>query len=95
MCLAIPVRVTAVLEHDWVEVEVGGVHSRASVALIEAVQPGEYVIVHAGFAIARLDIDEAERTLALFDQIAAAIGAAPPNNEAENGVADALPARFS
>jgi hydrogenase expression/formation protein HypC len=91
MCLAIPVRIIAVSEGDWVEVEVGGVRSRASVALIESVVPGDYVIVHAGYAIARLDVDEAERTLALFEEIAAAM--ATP--QGRNGAADALPARLS
>jgi hydrogenase expression/formation protein HypC len=95
MCLAIPVRVTAVLEHDWVEVEVGGVHSRASVALIDAVLPGDFVIVHAGFAIARLDVEEAERTLSLFDQIAAALDTTRNRAPHADGERDALPARLS
>ena len=74
MCLAIPVRVTALLEDQWVETEVGGVHSRVSIALIDGVALGDYVIVHAGFAIARLDVEDAEKTLALFDEIAAQLG---------------------
>jgi hydrogenase expression/formation protein HypC len=71
MCLAIPVRVVALLEDQWVEVEVGGVRSRVSTAIVEGVAAGDYVIVHAGFAIARLDVAEAEKTLALFDELAA------------------------
>ena len=71
MCLAIPVRVVSLLEDEWVEVEVGGVRSRVSTAIVEGVAAGDYVIVHAGFAIARLDIEEAEKTLALFDELAA------------------------
>ena len=71
MCLAVPVRVAALLENQWVEIEVGGIHSRVSVALIDAVAVGDYLIVHAGFAITRLDVEEAEKTLALFDEIAA------------------------
>ncbi len=74
MCLAVPVRVVALLEDQWVETEVGGVRSRVSTALIEAVTLGDYVIVHAGFAIARLDVAEAEKTLSLFDEIAAHLG---------------------
>ena len=70
MCLAIPVRVVSLLEDEWVEVEVGGVRSRVSTAIVEGVAAGDYVIVHAGFAIARLDIEEAEKTLALFDELA-------------------------
>jgi hydrogenase expression/formation protein HypC len=71
MCLAVPVRVSALLGEQWVEIEVGGIHSRTSIALIDEVAVGDYVIVHAGFAIARLDVTEAEKTLALFDEIAA------------------------
>jgi hydrogenase expression/formation protein HypC len=71
MCLAVPVRVVALLEDQWVEVEVGGVRSRVSTAIVEGVAAGDYVIVHAGFAIARLDVEEAEKTLALFDELAA------------------------
>jgi hydrogenase expression/formation protein HypC len=71
MCLAVPVRVAALLNDQWIEIEVGGVRSRISIALIDEVAIGDYVIVHAGFAIAHLDVEEAEKTLALFDQIAA------------------------
>lgn len=74
MCLAVPVRVATLLADQWVETEVGGVRSRVSTALIEPVTVGEYVIVHAGFAIARLDVAEAEKTLTLFDEIAAHLG---------------------
>jgi hydrogenase expression/formation protein HypC len=74
MCLAVPVRVVALLEDQWVETEVGGVRSRVSTALIEPVAVGDYVIVHAGFAIARLDVEEAEKTLTLFDEIATRLG---------------------
>jgi hydrogenase expression/formation protein HypC len=74
MCLAVPVRVVAVLDNQWVEIEVGGIHSHISVALIEDVAVGDYVIVHAGFAITRLDVEEAEKSLALFDEIDACLG---------------------
>jgi hydrogenase expression/formation protein HypC len=73
MCLAVPVRVVALLGNQWVETEVGGIHSRTSIALIDDVAVGDYVIVHAGFAISRLDVEEAEKTLALFDEIAACL----------------------
>jgi hydrogenase expression/formation protein HypC len=73
MCLAVPVRVVALLDNQWVETEVGGIHSRTSIALIDDVAVGDYVIVHAGFAISRLNVEEAEKTLALFDEIAACL----------------------
>jgi hydrogenase expression/formation protein HypC len=74
MCLAIPVRVAARVDESWIETEVGGVRTRVSVSLIDEVAVGDYVIVHAGFAIARLDVAEAEKTLALFEELAARLG---------------------
>lgn len=74
MCLAIPVRVAVLLADQQAEIEVGGVHTTISLALLDDVKVGDFVIIHAGFAIVRLDVAEAEKTLALFDQIAAHIG---------------------
>jgi hydrogenase expression/formation protein HypC len=74
MCLAVPVRVVRLLDDHWVETEVGGISSRISIALLDGVALGDYVIVHAGFAITRLDVEDAEKTLALFDEIAAHLG---------------------
>jgi hydrogenase expression/formation protein HypC len=71
MCLAIPVRVVAVYGDGMVEADVGGVITRVSVALLDEVDVGDYLILHAGFAITRLDVDEAERSLALFAEISA------------------------
>jgi hydrogenase expression/formation protein HypC len=73
MCLAVPVRVVEVLPDGNAIVEVGGVRNRASLALVDGVAPGDYVIVHAGFAINRLDVAEAEKSLALFAEIVAAL----------------------
>lgn len=74
MCLAVPVRIAQVLPDGNAVVEVGGVHNRVSLALVEGVGVGDYVIVHAGFAINRLDVAEAEKSLALFAEIAATLG---------------------
>ena len=71
MCLAVPVRVVALLGDQWVEIEVGGISSRVCIALIDAVAVGDYLIVHAGFAITRLDVEEAEKSLVLFAEITA------------------------
>ena len=70
MCLAIPAKVVQKLENDQALVEVGGVHNQISLMLVEGVTVGDYVIVHVGFAIARLNADEAAKSLALFDEIA-------------------------
>ncbi len=66
MCLAIPARVVALVDDDQALVDLGGVRKRVSLALVEGIVPGDYVIVHVGYALARLDLDEAERTLATF-----------------------------
>lgn len=70
MCLAIPARVVERLENDRAVVEVGGVRNAISLMLVDDVMVGDYVIVHVGFAIARLDVAEAEKSLALFAEIA-------------------------
>jgi hydrogenase expression/formation protein HypC len=70
MCLAIPAKVVEKLENDQALVEVGGVRNRVSLMLVEDVTVGDYVIVHVGFAIARLNAEEAAKSLALFDEIA-------------------------
>jgi hydrogenase expression/formation protein HypC len=71
LCLAIPVRVTALLTDGWAEADIGGVMTRVSTVLVDSVAVGDYLIVHAGLAITRLDVAEAEKTLALFAEIAA------------------------
>lgn len=70
MCLAIPARVVERLENDRAVVDVGGVRNNISLMLVDGVEVGDYVIVHVGFAITRLDVEEAEKSLALFDEIA-------------------------
>ncbi len=71
MCLALQVKVIARLPGDNARVEVDGVTREVSVALVPDVQPGEYVILHVGYAIGKLDAAEAEKTLALMDELAA------------------------
>ena len=75
MCLAIPARVVALPEPDAALIDVGGVRKRVSLALVEGVALGDYVIVHVGYALTRLDPDEAERTLALFAEAGSHAGA--------------------
>ncbi len=66
MCLAIPARVVELTGPDMARIDLGGVRKEISLALVEDVRVGDYVIVHVGFALTRLDPDEAERTLATF-----------------------------
>ncbi|THF65337.1 HypC/HybG/HupF family hydrogenase formation chaperone [Pseudothauera rhizosphaerae] len=66
MCLAIPARVVELAADDQAVVDLGGVRKQISLALVDGVVPGDYVIVHVGYALSRLDPEEAEATLALF-----------------------------
>jgi len=70
MCLAIPVRVEALLPDQMARVTLGGVSKVVSIALVENVQVGDYVLLHVGSALTRLDPVEAERTLALMREAA-------------------------
>ncbi len=73
MCLAIPAKVIAI-EDDMAVVELGGVTRRASLMLVPETKVGDYVLLHAGFAIQRLDEKEAQETLRLFAEMAAMEG---------------------
>jgi hydrogenase expression/formation protein HypC len=79
MCLSVPARVVAVHDDHWATVEVGGTSKRISIDLVEDVQPGEYVLVHVGFAIQKVDEAEARQTLDLFEEmLRVAADAGPP-----------------
>jgi hydrogenase expression/formation protein HypC len=66
MCLAIPARVVSLPEPAIAIVDLSGVQKRISLELVDGVVPGDYVIVHVGYALTKLDPDEAERTLRTF-----------------------------
>ena len=63
MCLAIPVKVVEVLPNQQAVIDLAGVRKEISTALLDTVQVGDYVILHVGYAIGKLDTDEALRTL--------------------------------
>lgn len=71
MCLAIPAKVTKI-DGDMATIKVGGVTRSASLMLVTDVVLGDYVIVHAGFAIHRVDPEEAQESLRLLRELAAA-----------------------
>lgn len=72
MCLAIPAKVTELLGDDMARVSLDGVTKVVSVALVEDVRVGDYIVLHVGYALARIDEAEAERTLALLREAATA-----------------------
>ncbi|MDR2238974.1 MAG: HypC/HybG/HupF family hydrogenase formation chaperone [Zoogloeaceae bacterium] len=86
MCLAIPVKVVELLDDDQARVDIGGVRKEISLALVEDVAVGDYVILHVGYAIQKLDPDEADRTLALFAELGNTLSN-DVGNEAETGPA--------
>jgi len=69
MCLGVPMQIIEISD-DSVIAEIDGVRREASLLMLgEPVQVGDYVIVHAGFAIARIDPVEAEETLRMMREI--------------------------
>ena len=66
MCLAIPAKVVELRPGDQAIIDLGGVRKDISLALVEGVAPGDYVIVHVGYALQKVDPAEAQKTLALF-----------------------------
>jgi hydrogenase expression/formation protein HypC len=70
MCLAIPALLVELHDNDQAVVDLGGIRKAISVALAADVKVGDYVIVHVGHAIGTIDPEEAERTLALFAEMA-------------------------
>ena len=75
MCLAIPAQVTELLPDDMARVTLDGVTIDVSIALVEDVAVGDYVVVHVGFALAKINEAEAQETLALLAEGAALVEA--------------------
>jgi hydrogenase expression/formation protein HypC len=82
MCLAVPARIVELLEGDACRVDLGGVRKEISLALVDGAEVGDYVIVHVGFALSKLDPDEAARTLALFAEAGIDVAAAAEDSAA-------------
>jgi len=81
MCLAVPGEIIEITGGDpltrMARVSFGGVIREASLAYVPEAKPGDYVLVHAGFALQTIDEDEARRTLELLEQMGGAAGEAP------------------
>jgi hydrogenase expression/formation protein HypC len=69
MCVAVPSLITAI---DGIEADVdaGGISRKASLMLTPDAKVGDYVLIHAGYAISIVDREEAEATLELFKELA-------------------------
>lgn len=75
MCLAIPALLEELVGDFEATVNLGGVRKTISIALVDDVQVGDYVIVHVGHAIGKIDPEEAQRTLAVFAEMAEMVDA--------------------
>ena len=73
MCLAIPSKITAIKDNDMAVIDVEGVQRECSLLLLEDVTVGDYVIVHAGFAINKMDEAAAAETISYLRQAVAAV----------------------
>ena len=69
MCLAVPMKIVE-MRGETAVAEIGGVRREVNVQLLEGAGVGDYVIVHAGFAIQKLDREDAEETLRLLREMA-------------------------
>jgi hydrogenase expression/formation protein HypC len=68
MCLAVPARVVELRAGNCARVDLGGLDVEVRTDLVPEVAAGQYVIVHAGYAIAVMDEREAEETLRLIEE---------------------------
>jgi hydrogenase expression/formation protein HypC len=66
MCLAVPAEITAIAGPGRATASVGGIAREIDTSLVDDLAVGDYVILHVGFALSRLDPEEARRTLALM-----------------------------
>lgn len=74
MCLAIPGEIITIDKaNDSAVVAVGEVKKTVSLALVEEISIGDFVLIHVGFALEKLNPEEAEKTLALFAEIETAM----------------------
>ena len=70
MCLAIPMKVTEIYSPDSALVESGGISLEIATHLVENLEIGDYVIVHTGFALEKMDPEAAAETLDVFSELA-------------------------
>ena len=68
MCLAVPTRIVRI-EGEEADAEIGGVLRRISLAFAPEARVGDYVLIHAGFAISLLDEDSAQESLSLLEEV--------------------------
>jgi hydrogenase expression/formation protein HypC len=86
MCLAIPGRVVSIEQRNGLRfgrIEFGGIVRQASLDFVPEAQVGDYVMVHVGFAISRVNAEEAERTYQLLEETGVLKDELPPEDSGE------------
>ena len=81
MCLAIPGKVISVEQNNGLRsarIQFGGIVRQASLDFVPEAQVGDYVMVHVGYAISRVDAQEAERTYQLLEEMGSLEAELPP-----------------
>ncbi len=81
MCLAIPVRITELLEGNRALASAGGILREIDTTLVEGLQVGDYVILHVGYALSKLDEAEALQTLKIMADIGVVAAATEAGEE--------------
>jgi hydrogenase expression/formation protein HypC len=71
MCLGIPAKVLEIDENLVAKTEISGVVKEVNLEMVPEAKVGDYVIVHAGFAIQTIDEEEAKETMKLLEEFAA------------------------
>lgn len=69
MCLGIPMKIVKLDSADKGVVDLDGALSTVNLSLVEAPAEGEYVIIHAGYAIEKLDTTEADARIGIFEEL--------------------------
>ncbi|MBS9781267.1 MAG: HypC/HybG/HupF family hydrogenase formation chaperone [Gammaproteobacteria bacterium] len=71
MCLALPAQIIDIHEELTATINLAGIHKKISIELVPDVAVGDYVVVHVGYAIGKIEPEQAEQTLQLFEQMQA------------------------
>lgn len=69
MCLGIPMKVVDIKEDSQGTVELNGVKREVSFSFLEDIKPGDFVLIHAGFAIQKISEHDAADTLKLLEEL--------------------------
>jgi hydrogenase expression/formation protein HypC len=69
MCLAVPAEVVEIRENELALIDIGGARKEISLMLVDGAEVGDFVLVHAGFAIEKIDENEALKTMEILEQM--------------------------